>query len=259
MTDDPGMTDEEVIAFVQAGFFTPARAARQVPMTEAQTAFLVDLMFREPGQLEAAWQRGLAYHQYEVTVIESVCRRFTARPVAAGVKFFLSQICRSPGDAVMYLSFAQAEAAGRQTKESVLNLSLICDVFPLGFWSEADRRALWNGQKLSGEAREGYKRPDNGLDDKAVVGWLNAPHQPRAEPSRGEHLAWCKGRALAELDTPRLPDHEAITAAFSSMASDLNKHSETQDHPGCVLGMQLLLGGHLKTRAEMRRHIEGYN
>lgn len=258
------MTDEEVIAFVQVSFFLPAQGVKQVSMTEAQTAFLVEMMYADPAALEAGWQRGLADHRYEVTVIESVCRRFTARPVQAPVKFFLSQICRSPWDAVMYLSFAQAEAA-RQTKESILNLSLICDVFPLGFWSEADRQTLWNGQKLPDEAREnreardGYKRPDNGLDDKAVVAWLNAEHSPREELPRGEHLAWCKRRALAELDMPGAEEDARVTAAFSSMASDLNKHSGTRDHPGCVLGMQLLLGGHLKTRAEMRRHIEGYN
>ena len=253
------MTDEEVIAFVQVSFFTPAQDVKQLPMTEAQTAFLVEMMFADPAALDTGWQRGLADPQYEVTVIESVCRRFTARPVQAPVKFFLSQICRSPADAVMYLSFAQAEAAGRQTQESVLNLSLICDVFPLGFWSEADRSRLWNGQKLPEAAREGYKRPDNGLDDHAVVAWLNAPQVPRPERTRGEHLAWCKQRALAELDAPGLSDSDAIAAAFSSMASDLNKHSGTRNHLGYDLGLQLLLAGHLKTRAEMRRHIEGYN
>jgi hypothetical protein len=64
-----------------------------------------------------------------------------------------------------------------------------------------------------------------------------------------EHLAWCKERALAYLpDDPQ--------QAFTSMASDLNKHEETRGHAGIEMGMMLMMGGHLH---DMREFIEGFN
>ncbi len=76
--------------------------------------------------------------------------------------------------------------------------------------------------------------------------------------TRAEHIAWSKERALRELDAPGSAA-QCVANAFASMVSDLNKHPETQDHLGNVLGMTLLVNGHLSTRDEMRKHIEGYN
>lgn len=74
-------------------------------------------------------------------------------------------------------------------------------------------------------------------------------------PSRAEHLAWCKQRALELLDAGE------IQQAFTSMASDLQKHPETQNHIGVDLGLSLMMlsGNRLGTDAEMRRFIEGFN
>lgn len=71
--------------------------------------------------------------------------------------------------------------------------------------------------------------------------------------TRNEHLDWCKQRATEYVDQNKLQD------AFASMASDLQKHEETVDHPGIQLGMMMLMGGHLKTATEMRRFIDGFN
>lgn len=72
--------------------------------------------------------------------------------------------------------------------------------------------------------------------------------------TRAEHLAWCKQRALAYLDGAG-----SVQEAFASMASDLQKHPLTADHPGAIIGMGLLAGGHLNEPAAMRRYIEGFN
>ena len=77
--------------------------------------------------------------------------------------------------------------------------------------------------------------------------------------TRKEHMDWAKERALSELDAPGQSASEAIASSFASLVSDLNKHAETMDHPGNMLGMQLVIGGHITTREQMRRHIEGYN
>lgn len=70
---------------------------------------------------------------------------------------------------------------------------------------------------------------------------------------RDEHVAWCKKRALEYVNAGELDN------AFASMGSDLNKHPETEGHPGIQLGMGLLMIGDLKTAETMRKFIEGFN
>lgn len=71
--------------------------------------------------------------------------------------------------------------------------------------------------------------------------------------TREEHLKFCKRRALEYVDSGDL------NGAFSSMASDLGKHSETANHIGIELGMRLLMIGDLNTSDKMRRFIEGFH
>ena len=66
-------------------------------------------------------------------------------------------------------------------------------------------------------------------------------------------MAWCKARALEYVD------QGDSDQAFSSMASDLNKHPETEGHPAIHLGMMQLMAGHLSSPEEMRKFIEGFN
>ncbi len=73
------------------------------------------------------------------------------------------------------------------------------------------------------------------------------------ERSRTEHLEFCKKRALEYVDAGD------TAQAFSSMASDLDKHDETAKHPGAMMGLQLMMIGELDTPAEMRKWIEGFN
>ena len=74
-----------------------------------------------------------------------------------------------------------------------------------------------------------------------------------SEPTRAEHLAWCKKRALEYVDADDLPQ------AFASMGSDLRKHPETENHSAIKLGAMLLFAGHLDTSEKMRTFIEGFN
>lgn len=74
-----------------------------------------------------------------------------------------------------------------------------------------------------------------------------------AECTRAEHLTWCKQRALEYVDAGDLQQ------AFASMASDLDKHPETQGHSGAGLGIALMMGGHLSSPQQMRKWIEGFN
>jgi hypothetical protein len=74
------------------------------------------------------------------------------------------------------------------------------------------------------------------------------------EPTREEHLAWCKERALREMEYYHDPKQ-----GFASMASDMGKHPETENHAAIKLGMMLLMSGHLSTEREMKKFIEGFN
>lgn len=76
---------------------------------------------------------------------------------------------------------------------------------------------------------------------------------PSPSNSRADHLAWCKERALAYCARNNLAE------AWASFTSDMGKHPETAGHVGIQLGTMLLLGGHLRTPAEMCKHIEGFN
>ena len=68
---------------------------------------------------------------------------------------------------------------------------------------------------------------------------------------RAKHMAWCKERALLEIDSGN-PQY-----AWASMVSDLSKHPETKDHPGIQLGFMLLMTDNLP-ESEMRTFIEGF-
>ena len=71
--------------------------------------------------------------------------------------------------------------------------------------------------------------------------------------TKAEYLAWCKQRALKYVEMNDLRN------AWESMASDLGKHEETKDHADINLGMRLVMSGNLKTQAEMRDFINGFN
>lgn len=68
--------------------------------------------------------------------------------------------------------------------------------------------------------------------------------------NRKDHLEWAKKRALAHLP------HDPINA-FTSMMTDLNKHSELRDHPGREISPASV--GRATDAKAVRRWIEGLN
>ena len=71
--------------------------------------------------------------------------------------------------------------------------------------------------------------------------------------SRDTHLQWAKNNAFEYCDRGELQD------ALISMISDLRKHPELEKHGGIELGVMMLAAGLLRTPAEMRKFIEGFN
>jgi len=75
-------------------------------------------------------------------------------------------------------------------------------------------------------------------------------------PDRAAHVAWCKERALAELDAPG-PLEERIVNALSSLAVDLSGNPATAGHDAIMLGTMEAMRGGLQTEQQMRAWIEG--
>lgn len=72
--------------------------------------------------------------------------------------------------------------------------------------------------------------------------------------TREEHLKWCKDRAMEYVRSGDL------SAAVSSMLSDLRKHPETRDSgtgATAQLGLAYLMRG--PTRDEITKYIQGFN
>lgn len=54
--------------------------------------------------------------------------------------------------------------------------------------------------------------------------------------NRKEHIDWCKGRALAELQRG---GRDCYQNALASMLYDMGRHDETRDHVDIALGMKM--------------------
>ncbi len=70
---------------------------------------------------------------------------------------------------------------------------------------------------------------------------------------RTEHLQWCKDRALEYVEAGDMQQ------AFASFSSDMSKHPDTANHAALQLGTALFSGGHLNTKVEMEKWINGFN
>lgn len=72
-----------------------------------------------------------------------------------------------------------------------------------------------------------------------------------ATMTRGEHMKWCKDRALEYVDRGELQN------AVASMFSDMGKHDETRGSVG--IGSILLAAVDMTNQESVRRFIEGFN
>lgn len=71
--------------------------------------------------------------------------------------------------------------------------------------------------------------------------------------TREDYLEYCKKRAREYIQQG---DYEQ---AYTSMASDLGLHPETQHHAAIKVGMQLLMNGLLDTEDQITRFIDGFH
>ena len=72
--------------------------------------------------------------------------------------------------------------------------------------------------------------------------------------TRQEHIEWCKKRAIEEMDF-----YHDSSKAYISMASDLRKHSETNDSILIDLCIMQLLLNPKPSRQEAINFLNGFN
>lgn len=77
--------------------------------------------------------------------------------------------------------------------------------------------------------------------------------------TRGEHIEWCKQRAIQEYDyyAAKGSLSEAIRNGMASMMSDLNKHEETRSPALQALCLGMIQ--RIRTHAEFVSFIKGFN
>ena len=64
--------------------------------------------------------------------------------------FFLSCICSTPGDAVMYLTFLRMYMHKQNASDAFVDMHRLTHIFPIGFLSKAALDELWIFQKVEG-------------------------------------------------------------------------------------------------------------
>lgn len=69
--------------------------------------------------------------------------------------------------------------------------------------------------------------------------------------TRQQHIDWAKKRGI------EYAQNGELVKAMDSIASDLQKHPETNRHPAPELAVQLYIAGKLSTPEEMVKFIEG--
>lgn len=73
-----------------------------------------------------------------------------------------------------------------------------------------------------------------------------------SEPTRAQHLAWCKKRALL------YADQGDLAGTLSSMQQDMDLHPQTAGGSAHMLGTMLAMSGYLSTPAELRKWVEDF-
>jgi hypothetical protein len=130
---------------------------RQMPMDEETTSILAKLLFSKPLDIKDIPEKD---KPFLIKMMEKRIRvLYTYQMNDAKALLFLAFISKTPGIAVMYLTFLQYKAFKMHKKE--IDLNDICEIFFNGFPGESDLSMVWHKQKI-------HKKPnmhsDNLLD-----------------------------------------------------------------------------------------------
>lgn len=147
---------------VEQYFCKPFDVAKRYPLTEENSAFLLELLFKSP-----AYSIPDKEKPFLVQVIEKRLQySFSFKINDARLILFIAIITRTPGTAIMYLVYLQYWCKKNERKE--IDLKLFCEsIFPWGFPNESDLSKIWDKQKIQRE--KDYKGSDNLLDYQSAM------------------------------------------------------------------------------------------
>lgn len=84
---------------------------------------------------------------YPYRVVESITNRIQLE-LTTGAKLFLSGLAKSPGEAVMYLSYLKYK---QQENKRIFGMKELSWLFPEGFLTTEELSRLWDKQKYDGK------------------------------------------------------------------------------------------------------------
>lgn len=147
---------------VEQYFCKPFDVAKRYPLTEENSMFLIDLLFKN-----STFSIPDKDKPFLVQLIEKRLQySFSFKINDARLILFIAIISRTPGTAIMYLTYLQYWCKKNQRKE--IDLKLFCEsIFPWGFPSESNLSKIWDNQKLKRE--KDYFGSDNLIDYQTAI------------------------------------------------------------------------------------------
>ncbi len=145
---------------VEKYFCEPFDKAQRVPMSKESTEFLMWLLRSE--KLRDFTEKK---KPFIMKVIESRLKTWFSFSIRdSRLTLFIAIISKTPGTAIMYLTYLQYWCKKNETEE--IDLNKFCrEIFPMGFLSKEDLEKIWDGQKVLRE-KEGS---DNLLDYQSAM------------------------------------------------------------------------------------------
>lgn len=133
-------TDQE--DSIEKYFCKPFGKLRRYPKNEEMTKMLIQFIMNKHFQMPVKDQPFL--FQVIVKRLE-VC--FTFKINDHALILFLAVLSKTPGTAIMYLTYLQYWC--KKHNKKTIDLGLFCEIFPFGFPNDEDLSKIWDQQKLA--------------------------------------------------------------------------------------------------------------
>lgn len=133
---------------IELEFCEPFQKLRLHPMDEETTKILIQLLFASKNVIIPEDEKPFLYK-----LIEKRLTAYTYTITDTRLIFFLIVISRTPGKAVMYMTYLQYWSKKHGVKDIALD-DFAKEIFPMGFPSDDDLRILWDKCKVTGKPKD---------------------------------------------------------------------------------------------------------
>lgn len=126
---------------IEKYFCEPFEKAPRLPMNEENSQYLIQLLLTK-----ATTEIPEKEKPFLIKVIESRLNAFSYVIKDGRLILFIAIISRTPGTAIMYLTYLQYWSKKHDCRE--IDLEKFCYIFPEGFPNKNELSQIWNGQKV---------------------------------------------------------------------------------------------------------------